>query len=81
MIDQDRFGDIEGGGAEVAMQFHKISNFKVQVCPRAMRCDFVSKGVSLMLKSHSRKRSCCRREMDADGKGFLRAFSRWEGRR
>ena len=31
VIDQDRFSDVEGGGAEVAMQFHKNSNFKVQV--------------------------------------------------
>lgn len=29
MIDQDRFGDVEGGGAEVAMQFHEILNFKL----------------------------------------------------
>lgn len=29
MIDQDRFGDVESGGAEVAMQFHEILNFKL----------------------------------------------------
>ncbi len=31
VIDQDRFGDVESGGAEVAMQFHQVSNFNVQV--------------------------------------------------
>jgi hypothetical protein len=23
MVDQDRFGDVEGGGAEMAVKFHK----------------------------------------------------------
>jgi hypothetical protein len=24
MVDQDRFGDVKGGGAEVAVKFHKL---------------------------------------------------------
>lgn len=38
MIDQDGFGDVEGGGAEVAMKFHENSNFKVQVTRKSSWC-------------------------------------------
>jgi hypothetical protein len=29
MVNQNRFSDVEGGGAEVAVKFHEILNFKL----------------------------------------------------
>lgn len=38
MVNQDRFGDVEGGGAEVAVKFHENSNFKFQVTRQSCWC-------------------------------------------
>lgn len=39
MVNQDGFGDFESGGAEVAVKFHKISNFKFQVTRKSSCAD------------------------------------------